>query len=298
MAANRGICSIDIASDTVGFFGQLSWCLYICRYCEAKDLLPDIRLSGEIYRDPARGSNWLDYYFDWTRAIAPDEILRRVRYTKEIADFAELGPPIAPAMSIEDGARVFRKYLRPKPHIAAQVEEVWRRIGAAGDVVGVHFRGTDKTSEASRVSWQHCLAVVRTHLRANPAARAVFVSSDEQGFVEFLAASVHEVPVHFRADHSRSVDGKPVHISSGSGYEKGEDALVNALLLSKCASLIRTTSRLSAWASLFNPELKVVLLNRPYAGSLWYPEGEILRRRTTEYRPDAPVPALALEADR
>ena len=41
---------------------------------------------------------------------------------------------------------------------------------------------------------------------------------------------------------------------------------MNALLLAKCGVLIRTTSFLSAWASLFNPELKVILLNNSHLG--------------------------------
>jgi hypothetical protein len=55
-------------------------------------------------------------------------------------------------------------------------------------------------------------------------------------------------------------------------YRKGEEALINCLLLSRCSALIRTTSFLSAWASIFNPALPIVLLNAPYAKSPWYPE--------------------------
>ena len=80
-------------------------------------------------------------------------------------------------------------------------------------------------------------------------------------------------------------------IGSG-GYERGEDALVNALLLAKCATLIRTTSLLSASASLFNPNLKVILLNRGYYNRTWYPETEILERPSTEYCPEIRPPPV------
>jgi hypothetical protein len=286
MAANDGVCSVDIASNAVGFFGQMNWCLFICQYCEAHGLVPDIRLTGDIYLDRRRGPNWLDHYFDWTSPIGAEEIARRVRYTRKIADFQEMGPPIAPAMSVEDGARVLRKYLRPKPHIAARVEDFLGGLGVAGEIVGMHFRGTDKPHEAPRVSWQHCLDVLRAHLRAHRSVRAVLVASDEQAFIDFMRAAALDVPVYSHADHIRSASGKPVHMEPGNGYEKGEDALVNALLLSKCATVIRTTSFLSAWASIFNPDLKVVLLNKPYANRLWFPEREILARRDTEYAPE------------
>jgi hypothetical protein len=69
-------------------------------------------------------------------------------------------------------------------------------------------------------------------------------------------------------------------------YEKGENAMVNALLLSKCETLIRTTSLLSAWASLFNPQLKFILLNKAYDNRTWYPETEIIMQASTEYCPE------------
>jgi hypothetical protein len=50
--------------------------------------------------------------------------------------------------------------------------------------------------------------------------------------------------------------------------------------------VIRTTSTLSAWASLFNPEIKVILLNKPYQNNLWYPENEIMKKPDTEYLPE------------
>jgi hypothetical protein len=45
-------------------------------------------------------------------------------------------------------------------------------------------------------------------------------------------------------------------------YRKGEEALINCLLLSRCCALIRTTSFLSAWASIFNPALPIVFAER------------------------------------
>jgi hypothetical protein len=58
---------------------------------------------------------------------------------------------------------------------------------------------------------------------------------------------------------------------------------VNALLLSRCTALIRTASRLSAWSSVFNPQLPVVMLNRPHDGMVWFPEREILKTSMNQY---------------
>jgi len=268
------------------------WCLSILQHCQRHGLVPDIRLTGDTYLDRRRGPNWLNYYFESTNPMTSGELARRVRYTKKISAWREMGPPVLPRMSLDDGARTFYKYLRPKPHINKIVDDFWTTIGTDGPVVGVHFRGTDHSEEAPRVSYEHCLEVVENYLRNHKTIQAVFVASDEQAFVEFIKKSVkNNVSIYSHDDYYRSSDDRPVFrtaIGEG-GYEKGEDALVNALLLAKCSTLIRTTSCLSAWASIFNLDLKVILLNRPYDGKLWYPESEVLRRCNTEYLPEHPV---------
>jgi hypothetical protein len=62
---------------------------------------------------------------------------------------------------------------------------------------------------------------------------------------------------------------------------KAREALVNCLLLARCRALIRTASFLSGWASVFNPELSVIMLNRPYQEALWFPDREVLRHEST-----------------
>jgi hypothetical protein len=202
-----------------------------------------------------------------------------------------MGQPMGAAISIEDGARILHRYLMPKPHIMRIVDDFWRTLNPDGPVIGVHFRGTDKSSEAPRVSWDYCLKIIRQCLRGNAAVRRVLLASDEQRFIDFIRHSLTEVPVYSRDDHyrSRGSDEPPVFLGEGGGYEKGEDALVNALLLSKCTTLIRTTSFLSAWASIFNPQLKVILLNKPYDDKLWFPESEIVRSPNTTYLPEHPI---------
>jgi hypothetical protein len=288
MRANQGVCSVEIANVGAGFFAQMNWCLYLLEHCRRHNLIPDIRLTGDSYRDPNRGANWLDYYFEILRPKSSQQLATSIRYTKKAIEWEDMGQPIESLMSLEDGARTLHRYLRPKPHILKMVDDFWQTLDSEGSVVGVRFRGTDKSSEAPRVSWNYCLNVLKQYLGEHDEIRSIFVASDEQKFVDFIKASVTKVPVHARDDHYRSRDSgePPVFLGTGGGYEKGEDALVNALLLSRCSVLIRTSSFLSAWASILNPKLKVILLNKPYDDKLWYPEREILRGCGTKYLPE------------
>ncbi len=158
MRANKGVCSVEIVTNDVGFFAQMTWCLFIFQYCERHRLIPDIRLISDIYLDYGRGKNCLDYFFDLSCSMTSEELARRVRYTNKSG---YMGPPISPRMSLEDGSRVLHKYLSLKPHINTLVNDFWRTLNVDGPVLGVHFRGTDKSTEAPRVSWEHCLKVLK-----------------------------------------------------------------------------------------------------------------------------------------
>ena len=60
----------------------------------------------------------------------------------------------------------------------------------------------------------------------------------------------------------RSVDGTPIDVIQGDNWNKGRDAVLDCLLLSRCDVLVRTASNLGLCAAFFNPRLPVVLLNR------------------------------------
>lgn len=286
--ANGGVCSIEIWNSHLGFFGHLYMCIAIFQYCERHGLTPHVRCSSPNYLDPERGPDWLEYYFTKQQSNSAPRDLSKIRYTSGMYDVKLVGLGVQPHTSIEDAMYVFNRHLRIKPHIVETVENFWKNVGNNGPVLGIHYRGTDKSLEAPRVSLEHCLTVAKRHIMQNPNTSAVFVASDEQRFIDLIKELITDLPVYSRDDHYRSRDGQPVHhnMTESGGYEKGEDALVNALLLAKCTTLIRTTSLLSASASLFNPHLKVILLNKAYDDRTWYPETEILRQPSTEYCPE------------
>ena len=240
--ANKDICSIEIANTTYGFFAQMNCCLWILAYCERRGVIPYIRLTNDTYRDPNRGANWLEHYFDTIDTISPDQA-NRVRYTNKVLELEDMEQFITDRITIEDGARIFNKYLRVKPHISSIVHDFWENLGVTGPVLGIHFRGTDHSTESPRVSYEHCLSVVRNYLRNHGSIEGVFVASDELEFIRFMEASIKDLPVYWHDDHYRSLGyfPVPVFLSAGGGYEKGEDALVNAFLLARCSTLIRTT---------------------------------------------------------
>ena len=172
-----------------------------------------------------------------------------------------------------------------KPYITVRVETFIAEKMHGRRVLGVHFRGTDKKVEAERVRWEQVSEIVQRYLEHNPSYNCLFVASDEARFITFMERTFASLPVVSHDDRFRSTTGEPFHTDDhgASNYLKAEEALINCLLLARCETLIRTTSFLSAWASIFNPELNIILLNRPFQQYLWFPERLLIPKSMDNY---------------
>jgi hypothetical protein len=288
---NHGVYAVYIDAG-VGFFAQLTWCLYIFTHCEQFNLKPSIFLAGPFYTRH-KGENWLEYYFDSFKLTQTDKVLadnRSVKYSC-ISDIGQMGMPVDydKQMTLEQANRLLVDNLRIKTEIQDYVASFVEKHFAQKTVLGVHYRGTDKKSEAKAVSYEYVARTISNYLNANQNVDAIFVASDEMDVIEWIKSKFNHLSVMFHDDLERSRGGKPIHTNSrqGDNYIKGKEALVNCLLLSKCDALIRTASFLSAWSSIFNPDLPVIMLNRPFEDKLWFPDAEIIKKSLSEYLPSS-----------
>jgi hypothetical protein len=276
---NGGIFSVDI-HGVPGFFAQLSWCIHIFSFCESRNLIPHIVLSGPQYVTPSRGPNWLEYFFEpYERAAVAARCVTTVRVRRLL----DLGLPTrgVPPLTIERAARLARKYLKVRVEITAAVDEFVREHFEGRVVLGVHYRGTDK-AESPRVPYEQVGQAIRAYLEQHAEVGRLFVATDERPFLARMEKEFATTSLCY-CDDLRSSDNLGVHLPefSGDGYRKGREALLNALLLARCNSVVRTASALSGWASVFNPGLPVTLLNRPFDRALWFPDKQILARLST-----------------
>jgi hypothetical protein len=128
-------------------------------------------------------------------------------------------------------------------------------------VVGVHYRGTDKAEDAPRVPYQEVEAVVRDRMsRAGAGRGRIFLATDEQAFIDYMRQRFGDQLLY--REMFRSVDGRPIDVvNPDSNHQKGLDAVLDCLLLSRTHSLIRTASNLSLCSTFFNKQLPDALLN-------------------------------------
>jgi hypothetical protein len=238
------------------------------------------------YVDPARGPDWFDYFFV-NRQLSPEDKERigsgEVPICR-IDGIRQLGLPESydPQLNLDLASRLVRKYIGINPSLLDRVDAFLDKHLNGKCVLGIHYRGTDKGAEAPPVSYSEVKASICQFLDDNSKFDCLFVASDEQPFVDFIEKELgRQVPVVSHEDQERSKTNVAVHRSKeGDRYKKGEEAVLNCLLLSRCNALMKNASILSGWSKLFNPELPVVLLNRPFEGQLWFPDRELVSQPT------------------
>lgn len=284
MSLNGGVISIELQANGVGLFATMTQVLYLLVYCDQHNYTPRIRLTGINYVNPKVGPDWFHYFFEYHPDFAPKEGASPI-FTLRVHNMDEIGIgkylPTFPELgtTLTDANRVFFKYFRIKAEIEAAVADFCQRHFTGSHTLGVHYRGTDKGSEAPNVSWEYALESIIRYLDTNSHVDTIFLASDEAGFINTAKIKLQRVKVVAYDDEYRSQDHQAVHSLNfgGDNYQKGREALINALILSRCSALLRTTSALSGWASVFNPTIPVILLNQPYRQTSWFPETEIVK---------------------
>jgi hypothetical protein len=275
---NGNVFSIDIRSD-FGFFGVMQTYLYILLHCEKNHLIPVIRFSGKNYSCEQRNRNWFENYF-YCKVPPPHEASGiapvRTIHTSVIMNIHDLGlrEKYDRVITVDIASGLLEKYMGVKEEILSEVDGFIKEA-FGGETLGVHYRGTDKAGEAPRVEWATVRSEVLSFLGKVRTVKTILLASDEPEFIEYFMACSWPVKVvqYNCAEIYRG--GVPTHKTAGDGYQKGKEALITCLLLSRCEYCIKTSSYLSAWSKIFNPQLKVMMLNRPDEHANWFPDREI-----------------------
>jgi hypothetical protein len=272
---NRGVFAIEIQENS-GFFSVMQMVLFILMYCEEKHLTPRISARGGLYGDSAGTIDWFSSFFESVNDKAAAPFTHKVRKST-VRDLVQLGfrQRYESRLQLNSASKLFFAHYRPAAHIRAEVEAICDKLAIGASTLGAHFRGTDKSLEAIPVSWSDFCRHVETTLAENPHLDNVFVSSDEQAFLEFFVAWPFSRPVRVAPAKLLANGNTPIHFSGYPGLEIGREALLSSLLLSRCGYLVKTPSYLSAWSRIFNPSLPVKLVSPPRSDAFWFPDSRL-----------------------
>lgn len=217
--------------------------------------------SQGLYYDPNRGPNWWNYYcepiclgiIDSSATIKVENMTNPAYVTvRQIEEY----------YSREEINRLINSYIKYKPHIRKKVNEWVNKNFIGHFVIGVHYRGTDKYLEVNPVPYQIMINTIQQkveeHLQEN---LKIYVATDEAEFLDIMKTTFPGY-VCCLEEAMRSTNGAPIHYTTTDPYKQGEEALLDALILSKTNLLIRTSSNLSLWSTYSNPQLPVIELSK------------------------------------
>lgn len=210
------------------------------------------------YLDTNTGPNWWDYFFDPIFLGDDQNAFRHYFSLDETVSLYQKG-----AMASKfDNCKMIQKYFRLKPEIENEVNEFVATHFNGYYVIGIHHRGTDKVIEHPLVPYDktiNALTGVINYLQGIGIYQIkIYVASDDQNFLDTVKQKV-SFPIIYN-QFARSTSAISLHDYAGNfysnNYQKGKEALLDCLLLSKCNFLIYPgTSSLSDFATYLNPEL-------------------------------------------
>jgi hypothetical protein len=188
--------------------------------------------------------------------------------------------------------RLWNKHFTFKSHILDEVD-AFVASHFNGRTLGIHYRGCDKMKGHSRqgglISYDEMDTFIEDYCNASSKCPdTLFVASDEADYIHHVREKYgNQFNVVYRndsvrnerdtssplfywtarctADHAQKSDFGTTAI--------GVDAICNSLLLSKCDAVLKTSSALSAWAKIFNPNIEIYRVNAFLF--TWFPEAHI-----------------------
>jgi hypothetical protein len=269
-----------------GYFSEFHAVLGAVRYAEqhgAREVL--VQFDTGYYLDAGQGPNWWAYFFEELIPVNPEpgkagEVHCRGwhRYGPHFfndswvdlatpTNSAQTPYPVGAAESLRECRRLAKRYIRIKPAIVEAVDGYLKEHAQGADfVLGVHFRGTDKTTDhpAQRPSFDAYERQIERILgHYAPQRPRLFVASDQLECVEW-AARRYASQAFFLAGAPVSSADKPslaVHKDPRfSPYVKARAAVMKCLLLARCDHLLKNRSGLSDCSLELNERLPWTML--------------------------------------
>jgi len=266
-----------------GFCALITYALNGVRKALENDWLPVVRFDSQTTRyfyDPTRGENVWEYFFEpvmglsWAQveqALAKGELNPNDLHHYEgsefirwhnsdpdrIATFWAKDVPEKPADWTAKkralGRRYVSMFIRVKPHIHALVDGFYRAHLSKTTNFGVHIRGTDFAYATPTEPEKYIQEIRSIAARRSLTDYRVFVATDQEQYAERFCTEFGHRAVIYGAARS-SDETAPFKMKEVNPYKRGEDVLIDILLLSRCDHILKGAAAVGEYALWFNPD--------------------------------------------
>ena len=139
--------------------------------------------------------------------------------------------------------------------IPKRILERANAFGELSHALGLHYRGTDKNLDSfhqtNPVSHDDFLTIVNDFINNHKDIDTIFVASDEYSIKQAIKQNYRDKRIIETGEASfwRSPEKK-------NTYAKGDQAVLDCFLLSKCKYLVKNQSALSGFSKVLNPKIE------------------------------------------
>ena len=268
-----------------GFSALITYALNGVRRANMRNWLPIVDFTVKTtphFYDPEHGDNVWEYYFEpianvssgtlaeWLKQgkVKPEQIHRFS--DKEVVhwhvnDPARITTFWGPEHVVDKrawmeqkrqlGREFVEKYIRPKKDILEKVERLRNDLIGDRYMFGVHIRGTDFSYARPTKLNEYFSGIEHKVAELELSDWGIFLATDQKQFVTAFEQHFPNRVVTCDVLRSSS-DVAPFMRKDVSPYKKGEDVLLDILLLSKCQYLFKSVSAVGEYAMWFNRSLE------------------------------------------
>lgn len=251
-----------IKSSNAGFFSNFRGTIYTFHKCNELGITPYVQWNTGLYLDSSKGPNWWEYYFEQIGDIN-DENKKHLSHDMSWN---------RQSITRERSNKLIKQYVKIKPHITEKINDFWsKNFKDTDNILGIHLRLTDKFNCTSHgepesgkpVSINEYIKHINLYVEKNDNVK-IFLATDSIDHIKKME-DIYGDRLVYREGVIRSSGTKSVHHEmTGDKHIKGEDVLIDCLLLSKCDFLFKGISNVAVCALFFNEKLEHFNLNDYY----------------------------------
>jgi hypothetical protein len=246
-----------------GLFGQVVWYVFeILPYLDQRGLRPDWTIRAERYGatpDAVVIPGFLDIAYSIPSGTTKDVNLLHLRdiHRQTLGnDWRGL-------------SALWHRYFRIPERMVRRADQ----LGSLETTLGVHYRGQDKQPwDSNWVNQDDYLPIIKDFLSKRPDLTRIFLATDEYSFYQYLKDNLSIEIVNF------GDTGFFKAAETQGDKTKADRAMLDSYVLSRCAAVLQTSSALSAFAKILNPDLEIYrvaaakfFINIPYFPTSFVP---------------------------
>ncbi len=208
------------------------------------------------YKDPlyTLTSNVWEYYFEQPSTVREADLLAHPEWILETDTYVKnhilpflLTEPVRNTISA-----LIQKYIRIHPEIIDKAHAFWEANNSSYKVLGIHKRGTDYAYHMNPIPLSTYFEAAEQKL--SEGFEKIFLATDEVAMIEAFQKKFGD-RLSFYPCEFRSKSSSPIHLGAHPCYQLGEEAILEALCLSKSQHLLKTSSNVSSFSACWNPKL-------------------------------------------